>query len=113
MHEFSLALSVVDIATSEAEKAKANSVVSIQLDIGECAGVEIDSFKFVWPAAVKNTILQHSKMNINKITGKAICPNCTSDIKIHNLFDPCPVCGSYHKDIYQGREFRIGSITVN
>jgi hydrogenase nickel incorporation protein HypA/HybF len=113
MHELSLALNVVDTAVNEAEKANAKTVVSIELDIGECAGVEVDSFKFVWPAAVKNTILQNSRMNINIITGKAICPDCASDIEVHNLFDPCPVCGSYLKNIYQGKEFRIGSITVN
>lgn len=112
MHEFSLALNIVKIAESEAEKAKAHSIRSIDLEIGECAGVEMRSFEFAWPLAIKDTLLENAEMRVNAIKGKARCKTCNSDFEIHELYDPCPECGSFLKNIYQGKEFRVASITI-
>lgn len=112
MHEFSLARSVVDIAEYEVKKAHAKKVTSISLKIGTCVGVEPDAFKFAWQSAVKDSVLEDAERIIYNVEGKAHCRDCHSEFVFDELYDPCPECGSYNKDILQGREFLVESMTV-
>jgi len=76
MHELSIALGIVDIAKKETQKAHAQKVELIELEIGTLAGIEFDSLDFVWPSAVKDTVLEHAKKKIHIIEGKAKCGDC-------------------------------------
>ena len=64
MHELSVALGIVKIAEDETKKAHAKSVEIIELEIGFLAGIELRFFDFVWPSAVKNTVLEHAEKKI-------------------------------------------------
>jgi hydrogenase nickel incorporation protein HypA/HybF len=112
MHELSLAMSVVNIAEKEAIKASAQEVNAITLQIGECSGVEINSLEFVWPAAVKNSVLENAAKEFEIIEGKAKCLECETTFHIKTLYQACPECGSYFHDIQKGKEFLIKSIVV-
>ena len=113
MHELSVALGIVRIAEEETKKANANAVESIDLEIGTLAGIELDSLEFVWPAAVKNTVLEFAIKNIHLIQGKAICLDCNCDFEIQKIYDSCPKCKSSLKGITQGKELRVKSLEVN
>lgn len=112
MHEFSLAKSVVNIANDAVSKARASRATAITLEIGTCAGVERSSFDFVWPLAVRGTVLEHAKRETLEVEGKARCRNCNHAFSIHRLYDQCPMCGSFRCDITQGKEFRVKSLRV-
>ena len=112
MHELSVVLGIVSIAEEEAKKAKAKSVESIELEIGTLASIEFDSLEFVWPSAVKNTVLEHAKRKINVIQGKAKCLDCDHEFEIKKYYDSCPICGSSLKGILQGKELRVKSLDV-
>ncbi|MGB5269684.1 MAG: hydrogenase maturation nickel metallochaperone HypA, partial [Eudoraea sp.] len=73
MHELSVALGIVKIAVDETAKAKANKVSLIELEIGTLAGIEFESLDFVWPAAVKDTVLEHAVRKIYVIDAKGKC----------------------------------------
>ena len=113
MHELSIALGIVKIAEEETAKANAKKVDLIELEIGTLAGIEFDSLDFVWPAAVKNTVLENAEKKINIIKAKAQCFDCDTIFDIENVFDPCPVCNSFLKGILQGKELRVKSIEVS
>ena len=113
MHELSIALGIVDIAEKETKKANKNKVDLIELEIGTLAGIEFDSLDFVWPSAVKNTVLEHSEKRINIIEGEAKCGDCDHIFKLKNVFDPCPRCNSYLKHIIKGKELLVKSLEVS
>jgi hydrogenase nickel incorporation protein HypA/HybF len=113
MHELSVALGIVKIAETEAKKAKAKSVVVIELDIGTLAGIEFQSLDFVWPVAVKGTILENSTKKVNKIRGKAECTDCKTIFEIDNYYDSCPKCQSFLKNILQGKELRVKTLEIS
>lgn len=112
MHELSVALGIVRIAEDETKRAQAQSVEKIELEIGTLAGIEFDSLEFVWPSAVKNTVLEHAEKKINVIQGKAVCLDCDHEFKIEKYYDSCPVCKSSLKGILQGKELRVKSLEV-
>ena len=57
MHELSIAMSIVDIATKQAKAASAEAVSRVELDIGTLSGIEFESLKFALTVAVEDTLL--------------------------------------------------------
>ncbi len=113
MHELSIALGIVDIAEKETAKAKATKVEIIELEIGTLAGIELDSLDFVWPSAVKDTVLEYAEKKIKVIHGEARCSDCETMFKLDNIYDACPNCKSYLKAILKGKELLVKSLEVS
>lgn len=112
MHEFSIALSIKDIAEEETRKANASFIEKIVLEIGELAGVEIDSLNFVWDSAVIGSVLQNAEKNIIVIPGKAECLDCGEGFKVDQYFNECPRCNSMATSLIKGRELRVKSLSL-
>ncbi len=113
MHELSIALGIVKIAETETAKANAKKVDVIELEIGTLAGIEFDSLDFVWPAAVKETVLENAVKKINIIKAKGKCLDCDTTFDIINIYDPCPNCNSFLKGIIQGKELKVKALEVS
>lgn len=112
MHEMSIVMSIVDIAQQSCTKENKSSVIAIGLEIGELAGVEMEALEFVWPVAVKGTVLEHARKKIDRPNGKARCMDCEHQYPIHNHYDNCPECESYFKEIISGQELRVSYLEV-
>jgi hydrogenase nickel incorporation protein HypA/HybF len=113
MHELSIVMGIVDIASAHLQKANATEVEEIELEIGALAGIEMNSFDFAWSQAIPGTALQGAVRNIISIEGRAGCPDCNIEFSIQNVFDPCPVCNSHLIKIVKGKELRVKSLVVN
>jgi len=113
MHELSIALGIVKIAEDERQKAQAQKVDKIELEIGALSGVEMTSLDFVWPIAVKNTSLEKAEYLVDYIKGRANCLECGQEYSINHLYDSCPICNGYFKDIIAGKELRVKAIEVS
>jgi len=112
MHELSIALSIVDIAEKEVKKNNASEVIEIELEIGKLSGVEPYALDFAWDQAILKTVLEKAKRKTLYIEAKAECQDCGHQFEIDNLYDECPVCKSYMKELISGRELRVKSLTV-
>ncbi len=113
MHELSIAMGIVKIAEKEAKKSNAKRIEIIELEIGKLSGVEINALDFVWPMAVKGTLLENATKKIFKVKGIAVCLDCEFEYDIDNYYDPCPKCDSHFKNIIQGKELRVKAIEVS
>ncbi len=112
MHELSIVMSIIDIAAEQAKKANADVVEEIELDIGELSGIEQNAFDFAWQQAVKDSVLSHAQLIINKIPGEGLCLECNRRFPMHQLYDACPDCGQYFISIQQGKELKVKSLVV-
>lgn len=113
MHELSIALGIVKIAEDACQEQHAEKVDVIELQIGELSGVEITSLDYAWPMAVKDTKLEKAEKVIDMIEGKAKCQDCGESFDLHSLYDTCPACQGYFKDITAGKELRVKSLIVS
>lgn len=113
MHEFSIAISIIEIAEDEARKAKGTAVNELVLDIGTMSGIEFLALETALEMAVKNTMLEKAKIQINKIQAQAKCSNCAHEFEIDSAFDPCPKCGSLFHQILIGKELKVKSLVVD
>jgi hydrogenase nickel incorporation protein HypA/HybF len=112
MHELSVAMGIVKIAETETEKAGAREVEAIELEIGTLAGIEFEALNFVWPVAVKDTVLEKAEKRVEIIQGKARCMDCDTVFEMAHFYDACPSCNSNLKAILQGKELRVKALEV-
>lgn len=113
MHEFSIAMSIIEIAENEAKKSSADSVTELILDIGTQAGIEFYALDTALEMAVKNTMLEKAKIHVNKIQARARCTECNTEFDIENIFDPCPNCKGIYHELVSGKELQIKSLVVD
>ena len=112
MHEMSIAINIIDIATREAVKAKAKKVNSIDIEIGSLSGVVVEALDFALQIAVKDSILESAEVNIMEICGRAKCNQCSKEFELKDLYEICPLCGSPDITILQGQEMRVKTMNI-
>ena len=113
MHELSIAMGIIDIARQEADKAGVGHFDGIELVIGELSGVEMASFDFAWQQAIKGTVLEGACLEIDRPPGKAMCLDCGSHFALARIYDLCPQCQSYFKEIVSGKELRVKTLSLD
>ena len=113
MHEFSIALSIIEIAEAEAKKADATEIAELVLDIGTLSGIEFQALDTAMEMAVKNTLLENAQIKVNKIQARARCSDCGEEFDIENIFDSCPKCGGLYHELLCGKELQIKSLVVD
>ncbi len=112
MHELSIVMSILEIAGQEAAKEQAQQIEVIELDIGSLNCIDMEAFDFAWQQAVKNTVLEKTQKNINRIEGKGRCHTCKTLFPVQNLYDSCPVCGAAGINILRGKELQVKSLVI-
>jgi hydrogenase nickel incorporation protein HypA/HybF len=113
MHEFSIAVSIVDLAADYAEREKANHIREIEIEVGDLSGVVIDALEFCMEAAVKDSILAEARIRILPVAGKGRCRNCQHEFDLNDLYSGCPECGTPSPEIIAGSELRVKSLLVD
>jgi hydrogenase nickel incorporation protein HypA/HybF len=113
MHELSIAMSIVDLALAEAEKANASVINQVDVEIGSMAGVELEALQFAWDSAIKNTAASKAKLLIHPIKAEAHCYQCDKDFLLENFFTQCPNCNGFRYNIIKGKELRVSSLLVD
>ena len=112
MHEMSIALSIIDLATSEAQKGNAQKIVEVELDIGTISGIEIQALNFAMEIAVKDTLLESARIKINRIEAISECMECGEFFNSELTFSQCPECKALNTRVIKGREMQVKSLLV-
>ena len=113
VHEMSIAMNIVDIVCQKANEEKAGKINNIDLEIGNLSGIMIDSLKFCFEAACKNTIANGAELNIHKIEAEAFCKSCNQNFTMKSDFSPCPKCDNFNFEILKGKELSIISFNID
>lgn len=106
MHEINIVRQVVKTVSESAGEELA-SVREIVLDIGELSLVIPEYVEELYPAVVRGTALEGSKLVINVIPGLAECRECGEIFNVLQCSGYCPKCGGFEKDVLTGRDFYI------
>jgi len=113
MHELSIAMEIVDQITEYFENSKLKKVYEVEIDIGILSGVDKDNLSFMLPFVVKGSVIENAVIRFNIIKGMANCLGCHSDFELLEIYDVCPFCHNFEKQIIQGKEFKISTILAD
>jgi hydrogenase nickel incorporation protein HypA/HybF len=112
MHEFALAIEVINLAKREAEKDNVNTIREITIEVGDLSGVEADAFESALSLLVKGSILDNALVTILRTPGTGRCNACDKEFEMHYRMATCPECQCFPSEINGGQEFRVVSLLV-
>ncbi|ARM30560.1 hydrogenase maturation nickel metallochaperone HypA [Prosthecochloris sp. HL-130-GSB] len=112
MHEMSIALSIVDAVTARAVDEGASKVTSVELVVGKLSGVEVESLRFCFSAAVKDTLMDGAVLDISTPPAEGVCEECGKRFSVDFHYAECPSCTSFKVRIVSGTELSIRSMTL-
>lgn len=113
MHELSIAMSMIEIATEEAERRGGARVEALYLKLGRLSGVVKDALLFSWEIACEGTPLAGSRLVIEEIPVIIHCAHCREDKKLEamNSFF-CPECNQPAFEVLQGKELEVTALEI-
>lgn len=113
MHEFSLAIEVINLAGREAEKRGTRVIREITIEVGDLSGVEADAFESALGLLVRDSILDQAQVKIVRTPGTGNCLACDRDFEMSHRMATCPECSCFPSEIRGGTEFRVVSLIVD
>ena len=112
MHEASIAIELVQLASEQAILNNATRVLSVGIRVGELSSVIPEALEFAWNDSTLGTIIGGATLEIERIKAKAICPTYgTVTLEIQKGLR-CPVCNTPTPNIVQGEELELDTLEI-
>jgi hydrogenase nickel incorporation protein HypA/HybF len=113
MHELSIAMSMVEMATEECRRLGVERVNALHLRLGLLSGVVKDALLFSYEIACDGTPLQGSRLLIEDVPVKVFCRKCASEKTLDSIqLFACPACGELTPEVIEGRELLLVAMEI-
>ena len=112
MHEMSLAVDIVDLAVRTAEREEAQRVSRVGIEVGNLAGVLIDSLEFCLGAAAQDTLAEGAVFQVTPQQASGTCKDCGIGFDVVSFYQHCPDCDGISVEITGGRQLKVAAITI-
>lgn len=113
MHELSLSHAAVETVLESITNLKVARVKRVTAIIGELSGISLDAFRFAFPIAAADTLLEGCELLIQLEPVTVYCPKCNETVTLKSITSfRCPVCQTLTGDLRSGKQFSIYSIDV-
>lgn len=113
MHELSIAVSMVEMASDEALRRGAVRVNALHLKIGPLSGVVKDALLFSYEVACQGTPLEGSQLIIEEVPVVIYCSKCKAERTLESIqLFCCPVCNELTSDVRTGRELDFVAMEI-
>ncbi len=113
MHEFSISEEIVRNVLEAVKEKNGKKVLSIQLEIGELALLNVEQVTFWIDELFKGSIAEGAKVKVRTIKARIKCESCgyhggmnrdRRDPFRHAIPYSCPKCHSFQIEVEKGRE---------
>lgn len=114
MHEVSIALNLIEVASEQCMKSGYNRVDSINLKIGKASGIMIDALMFAFHAVKNDSLARSAELNVEEVPVSGICNECEKSFTVEEDYVLCcPLCTGTSFSIETGREMDIIDMEVS
>ena len=114
MHELSIAMSIVEMATEEAERHGANRVDAVHLRLGRLSGVVAQALLASYDMACEQTALEGSQLRIEDVPVLIYCAICCANAPVASMRSfTCATCGTPSAQVVQGREIEVVALELS
>jgi hydrogenase nickel incorporation protein HypA/HybF len=113
MHELSIALSIVEMATEEVARQGGAQVNTVHLKLGALSGVVKEALLFSYQVACEGTPLAGSLLLIEEMPIVIYCLTCQTERTLastQHFF--CPMCATPTAAVLQGRELEVTALEI-
>ena len=113
MHELSIALSMIEMASEEAARRGSFHVAAIHLKLGALSGVVKDALTFSFEIACQGTALERSQLIIEDVPVTIHCSSCGEEHATNTIQDlRCPRCGGTETKVVRGKDLEVVAIEL-
>ena len=113
MHELSIALSMIEMATEEAERRGGAKVTALHIKLGPLSGAVKDALLFSYEVASNGTMLEGSQLVIEDVPVVIYCSECQAEQRLESIQRfCCPVCGTLSSEVVRGRELEFVAMEI-
>jgi hydrogenase nickel incorporation protein HypA/HybF len=114
MHEMSIAMQIIEVATAALPPDQPDiEVESINLEVGRLTAVVPDSLRNCFEIASRDTPLAGAALVIEEIPMVVGCRDCLAESEQEDFPLVCKSCQSRRVDLVGGRELIVTSIEVD
>jgi len=113
MHELSIALGILDIASEEAARLDGGRIVAIHLKLGPLSGIVEEALRSAFELAREGTPFAETSLVIEAVPIAAFCPACEADRPVESIQRlHCAECGTPTPRVVRGRELETVALEV-
>jgi hydrogenase nickel incorporation protein HypA/HybF len=112
MHEASIAIELVQLASEQALLNNATRVLKVGIRIGELSSVIPEALEFAWDDSTLGTICENSTLEIERVKAVAVCPNHGEVLLELQKGLRCPRCNTSTPSIVQGEELELDTLEL-
>jgi hydrogenase nickel incorporation protein HypA/HybF len=113
VHELSIATSLIELATEEAERRGGVSVEAIHLRLGPLSGVMKEALLSSYDLARENTSLAQCRLVIEDVPLVIYCAQCQERRTLSSIQRlSCPQCDTPASEIVAGRELQLFALEI-
>ena len=106
-------MSLIDLATEEAERRGGERVEAIHLRLGPLSGVVKEALLSSYDLARENTSLADCRLVIEEVPVVVYCSRCEARLALESMQRfACPECGSPAPEIVGGRELELFALEI-
>jgi hydrogenase nickel incorporation protein HypA/HybF len=106
VHELAITQSIVAIVD---EAASGRRVLTVTLEIGTLAGVDVKAIEFCFDLVAKGTALDGARLDIRTVDARGRCRACAAELDMPSWIARCP-CGAGDLALLRGDELKVKAI---
>ena len=110
MHELGIVIKVVKTVEDFARRNGVTKIDTLVLQIGALSSVIPNYVENCYPMAVKETLLEDTKLKIEVLPANALCKACNKVFNVLEHKGVCPSCKGDKLEMLSGNEFLIKEI---
>lgn len=113
MHEMSIAQSLVRLIQEEMEKAGAETLRSVRLEIGQMSAIVPEALSFGFEVITAGTNMEGAQLIMDRIPLKGFCRGCKHEFDVLDYVFECPFCQGTDIEVVSGQELSVVEMTVD
>jgi hydrogenase nickel incorporation protein HypA/HybF len=113
MHELSVALDLIEIASEELARLGAPRVAAVHLRAGPLAGIDADALLFSFGEAAAGTLLDGARLEIEVPPLIVWCDRCDAERKVVSIASRrCRTCNAVAPRVVRGDEIELVGLEI-
>jgi hydrogenase nickel incorporation protein HypA/HybF len=113
MHELSVALSLIEVASDEVARLGAVRVTVVHVRLGPLAGVVKEALLFAFDVAASGTPLEGAQLEIVDVPIAVWCSGCSAERVLESAaLRQCPACRATTPKILSGEELELTGLEM-
>ncbi len=109
MHELSIAESVVQIASRQANGRR---VTRVQMKVGHLRQVVPSALAFSFELVAEGTPVEGAELEMEEVPATGMCRECGAESQLRNFPLQCGACGGFDLEILRGEELLVESLEL-